>query len=70
MLHVVASRVNKRTGGRCSGEDCRGTRTLMSVTDSGPFLDERLPKFWEEYIKNPDVPAVTRKHALTAWLWV
>ena len=40
------------------------------IIDLGPFVDERFPKFWEEYVKNREVPAATRKNALTAWLWV
>ena len=40
------------------------------VVDLGRFVDERLPKFWEEYVKNRELPAATRKNALIAWLWV
>ena len=40
------------------------------VVDLGPFVDEGLPKFWEEYVKNGEVPAAARKDALIAWLWV
>jgi len=43
---------------------------IRGIADLGPLVDERLPKFWEEYVKNHQVPAVTRKNALTAWLWV
>lgn len=48
-------------------------RTLIAaceVIELGPFVDERVPKFWEKYVKNHEVPAATRKNALTAWLWV
>jgi hypothetical protein len=47
-------------------------RTLIvaCIVDFGPLVDEKLPKFWEKYVKNRQVPAVTRKNALTAWLWV
>ena len=73
MLHIVASRVNKRTAGGCPGETCRCMGTLTAtcvIIDLKPFVDERLSDFWEKYVKNPEIPAVTRKDALTAWLWV
>ena len=41
-----------------------------AVLDLGQFVDEKLPKFWEEYVKNKEVHAATRKNALTSWLWV
>jgi len=72
-LHLVASRVNKRTSGTCPGEThCRMWTLIatLGVIDLGSFVDELLPKFWEEYVKNNEVPAATRKNALTAWLWV
>ena len=40
------------------------------VVDLGSFVDEKLPKFWEEYVNNRELPATTRKNALVAWLWV
>ena len=73
MLHIVSSTVNKRTAGGCPGETCRCTWMLIvvgGVVDLGPLVDERLPKFWEDYVKNREVPVATRKNALTAWLWV
>ena len=54
-------------------ETCRCLGALIvacGVADLGQLVDERLPKFWEEYVKNREVPAATRKNALTAWLWV
>jgi len=49
---------------------CIDTDCCVWVADLGPFVDERLPKFWEGYIKNRELPADTRKSALIAWLWV
>ena len=48
----------------------RALIVTCGVVDFKPFVDEKLPKFWEEYIKNRQIPASTRKNALTAWLWV
>jgi hypothetical protein len=48
----------------------RALIVTFGIVDLGPFVDERLPEFWEEYVKNTEVPAATRKNALTAWLWV
>lgn len=73
VLHIIASRVNKRVTGECSGETCHCMKTLSvvcGVIDLKPFVDELLPKFWDEYVKNREVPAPNRKNALTAWLWV
>ena len=70
---MVASRVNKRVTGECPGETYYRIKKLIvtrGVPDWGRFVDELLPKFWEEYVKNREVPAATRKNALTAWLWV
>jgi hypothetical protein len=54
-------------------ETLRHVRTLIAtfgIIDLRPFLDEKLPEFWEEYVKNKEVPAAARKNALNAWLWV
>lgn len=73
MLHIVASTINKRITGT-SRRDLSFTTMALTVTcgvaDVGPFVDEGLPGFWEEYVKNNEVPVATRKNALTAWLWV
>ena len=71
MLHMVASRVNKRIAGECPrvSPSYRDV-DRCGVIDFGPFVDELLPKFWEEHVKNQEVPTANRKNALTAWLWV
>jgi hypothetical protein len=64
---------SQQTDRRYVSETCRCMRTLIvtcGVVDLGSFVDEGLPGFWEDYVKNNDVPTATRKNGLTAWLWV
>ena len=69
-LHVVASMTNKRIAGGCHGESCDRELVTYGLIDLRPFVDELLPKFWEEYVKNREIPTAIRKNALIAWLWV
>lgn len=72
MLHLLSNSVNKRAPGSSRSHEpiSVATDSQAILADVGGFIDEDLPRFFSDEVKDASKPLAARRSALRVYTWV